>query len=226
MESDLKEWKKTVNEKRSKCYSLNHFTMQQILNLRKELASVCTGQVAVDELPLQTFMLLETVNKNIDPLLLADVLRTIIADDSIFLTDDGFEDEDKYFTSDIQGESIAEKDVEIEVDVFQPAFHSQGMNSVETFLSAKEALEDMSMEVNLDDYLLAALQDCGHDATEDELVAWVVSHENDEETVLLSCEEAKKNPRLSDLVEEVFGLECQTGNDEEEFLNSTTEHER
>jgi hypothetical protein len=40
------------------------------------------------------------------------------------------------------------------------------------------------------------------------------------------CEEAKKNPRLSDLVKDVFGMEFQAVNDEETFLCNTTAHER
>jgi hypothetical protein len=70
------------------------------------------------------------------------------------------------------------------------------------------------MTLNTEDYLLAALQDCGRRATKDDLITWVVSHENDEETVKVLCEEAKKNPRLSDLVS-VFEPEGQAVNDEE-----------
>ncbi|CAB4025761.1 Hypothetical predicted protein, partial [Paramuricea clavata] len=215
MENELKEWEKTVNDKRHKCYSLNHFTMKQILNLRKELAKACIGQVPVDELPLQTFMLLEAVNKTIDPLLLANVLRTIIPENSIKLTEDSFKDEQKYFASDIEGKRTLPENVEEEVDIIQPKKRRR-MNSLETLTSAKETLENMSMTlVNTEDYLLAALQHCGRRATKADLITWVVSHENDEdETVKMLCEEARKNPRLSDLVS-VFEPEGQTVNDEE-----------
>ena len=226
MEKELKQWKETIINKRRMCYSLNHFTMKQILNLRKELGNASTGKVAVDELSLQTFMLLETVNKSIDPSLLANVLTTMIPDNSIYLTNNGFKDEQKYFANDMEDESITEEGAEFEIDEIQPS-HRRRANSIDTFISAKEVLESMSMDVNIDDYLLAALQDCDLCATKEELVAWVVSHENDdEETIMMSCEEAKKNPNLSDLVTEVFGSECQTVFGEEEFLNSTTAKER
>ena len=39
MEKDLEDWKKTVAEKREEYYSLNYYTTQQLLHLRKELGS-------------------------------------------------------------------------------------------------------------------------------------------------------------------------------------------
>ncbi len=226
MEKDLKTWKEKINDKRHECYSLNHFTMKQILNLRKELANACIGQVAVDKLPLQTFVLLETVNQAIDPSLLANVLTTKVPDNSVWLSEEGFKDEQKYFANDIEGKRILEENVDEEMDVLNPKKRRR-LNSLDTFISAKDALEVMSMSINIEDYLLAALQVCGRRATKDELVAWVVSHENDgKESVMMQCEEAKKNPRLSDLVKDVFGPELQTANDEEEFWNNTTAHER
>jgi hypothetical protein len=226
MENDLKQWKETIDGKRHECYSLNHFTMKQILNLRKELAKACIGQVPVDELPLQTFMLLETVNKTIDPLLLANVLRTMVTENSIKLTEEDFKGEHKYFVSDTKSKKILMENVEEEMDVIQPTLRRR-KNSLETLTGAKETLESMSMTINAEDYLLAALQDSGRRATKDDLIMWVVSHENDEEeTVMMLCEEAKKNPRLSDLVKDVFGPECQAVNDEETFLRNTTANER
>ena len=226
MEKDLQQWKNTINGKRHECYSLNHFTMKQILNLRKELANACIGQVAVDELPLQTFVLLETVNQAIDPLLLANVLTTVITDNSVFVSEEGFEDEQKYFADDTEGESILEENVEEEIDVVQPNMRRR-VNSLDTLNIAKDALEVMPMSINTEDYLLAALQVCGRRATKDELVAWVVSHENDdEESVMMQCEEAKKNLLLSDLVQDVFAPDFQPVNDEEAFSNNTTVPER
>ncbi|CAB4044833.1 Hypothetical predicted protein, partial [Paramuricea clavata] len=223
MENDLKEWKENINGERHRCYFLNHFTMKQILNLRKELAKACTGKVAMDELPLQTFMLLEAVNKIIDPLLLANVLRKMIPENSIFLTEEGFKDEQKYFASDTEGEEILMENVEEEIDVIQPIMRKR-KNSLETFTAAKETLEGMSMNYS-EEYLLAALEHCGRRATEDELVAWVASDDYDEETVTMLCEKAKKNPRLSDLVKDVFGPEFQAINDEETFLCNMTANE-
>ncbi len=225
MEKDLKTWKEKISYQRHECYSLNHFTMKQILNLRKELANACIGQVAVHELPLQTFVLLETVNQDINPSLLANLLRKMVTDNSIFPSEEGFEDEQKYFADDTEGESILEETVEEEIDLIQ-LNKRRRVNSLDTLISAKDAVEVMSMSINTEDYLLAALQVCGRRATKDELVYWVVSHEeDDEESVMMQCEEAKKNPHLSDLVKDVFGPELQTANDEQTFLNSTA-HER
>ncbi len=223
MENGLKQWKENINGRRRECYSLNHFTMKQILNLRNELAKACIGQVAVDELPLQTFMLVETVNNSIDPLLLANVLRKIVPENSIFLTA-GFKDEQKYFLSDTEGERILEENVREEINVIQSNTRIQ-KDSLETFTSAKETLEELCMGYTVEQ-LLAALQDCGRLATEEDLVAWVVSGEHDEETVMQLCEEAKKNQCLSDLLKDVFGSEYEAVNDEEGFVCDTIAVER
>jgi hypothetical protein len=169
-------------------------------------------------------MLLETVNKNVDHLLLANVLRTMIPENSIYLTEEGFKDERKYFASNTDGARSLTGNVEEEIDLIQPNME-RWKNLLETFNSAKETLEGMSMGYS-EEYLLAALQDCCPGTTEDDLVAWVVSGEKDEDTVMMLCEEAKKNPRLSHLFNDVFSEECQDVNDEETLLYNTTTPER
>ena len=215
MEDELKEWRKTINDRRYHCYSLNHFTMKQILHLRKELAKACRGEVAMDELPLQIFMLLESVNRNINPLVLANVLRTVIPDCSVRLTEDGVKDEQEYFASDTVGESSMPESAEEEIDMAPPNKRRR-MNSIETVKSAKETLEEMNYA---EEYLLAALQDCGHHATEDEIVAWVVSSEHSQEDVMKLCKEAKKNPNLANLLEDV-GVECYVVNNDERIATT------
>ena len=208
MENELKEWRKTINDRRHHCYALNHFTMKQVLNLRKELAKACTGQVSVDELPLQIYMLLESVNRNIDPLVLEKVLRTVIHDKSIFLVEGGFKDEQKYFASETVDESIVVENGEEEIDMAPPNKRRR-KNSVETFTSAKETLEGMGYT---EEHLLAALQICGCQATGDEIVAWVILGDYSPEDVIKRCEEARKNPSLASLLE---NLDCQIRYDDE-----------
>ena len=214
MEDELKEWRKTINDRRYHCYSLNHFTMKQILHLRKELAKACRGEVAMDEQPLQIFMLLESVNRNINPSVLANVLRTVIPDCSVRLTEDGVKDEQKYFASDTVGENSVPESVEEEIDMAPPNKRRR-MNSIE-IVRAKETLEEMNYS---EEYLLAALQDCGHHATEDEIVAWVVSSEHSQEDVMKLCKEAKKNPNLANLLEDV-GVECHVVNNDERIATT------
>ena len=220
MEEDLKTWKEKINDKRHECYSLNHFTMKQILNLRKELANACRGKVAIDKLPLQTFVLLETVDKSVDPLLLANVLRRTVPDNnSIFLAEVSSKDGQKNFANDKEV-----KHFEKQIDVIET--NRRQMNS-DTIISAMHDIEDMPMNIDIENHLLAALQVCGESATKSQLVYWVVTHENDDEqSVMMHCEEAKKNPRLSELVKDVFGLEMQTADVGEAFLNNATAHER
>ena len=225
MEGHLKQWKDAINGKRHECYSLNHFTMKQILNLRKELAKACNGQVAVDELPLQIFMLLESVHENIDPLILANVLSSMLSDSPVFVTEDGFKDGQKYFESDTVGESIVAEsveEVEEEIDMIQLDTRKR-KSSIETFTSAKETIEGMGYA---EEYLLAALHVCGRRTSEDDLVAWVISCEDDVEDVMKMCADAKKNPVVSDLLEDVFGVACEVVSDEEIIQDDTATFDR
>ena len=189
--------------------------MKQILNLRKELAKACNGEVALDKLPLQTFMLLESVNRSIDPLVLANVLRTMIPDNSIFLTkDDLINDEQNYFACETDDESIVVESGEEEKEMAPPNKRRR-KNSVEIFTSAKEKLESMGYG---EEYLLAALQSCGRHATEDEIVVWVVS-QGSEEVVAKMCEDAKENPNLAILLEDL-GYEHQVVNNDEKIATT------
>ena len=219
MEHDLKQWKEAMNGKRHKCYSLNHFTMKQILHLRKELARACTGQVTMDGLPLQVFMLLESVNRNIDPLVLAKALRTTIPENSISLTEEGFEDELEYFESDtirdsvlIKSDESDEEEINLTSRNTRTRDDSLTQLSRETFTNAKETVEELGYT---EEYLLAALQHCGRGAKDEDLVAWVVSCDYDEEDVMKLYEEAKENSHFADLLECVFGLDCHVENYEE-----------
>ncbi|XP_028416584.1 E3 ubiquitin-protein ligase rnf213-alpha-like [Dendronephthya gigantea] len=211
MERDLKKWKEYFHDARNSCYSLNHFTMKQILHLRLELAKVCVGHVAIDELRLQTFMLLESVNKNVEPLLLANVLKTMVPENVVFFTEKNSKDGEKYFESDMECEGISSEN--IEEDVTFPSQQRRKI-SLETFMSAKEKLEGMGERFK-EKYLVAALQICGRYATEEDLIAHVVFGEEDKETVMKYYEDAKRNPQLSDLIADLLNSECQSGDAEE-----------
>ena len=222
MESDLTHWKEIINCKRKECYPLNHLTMKQILSLRKRLAEACTGKIAIDELPLQTFMLLETVNKDVDTILLANVLKDLIPKNAIFMTENGTKDEQINFTDDTDGGSIFEESLGEELYTVLSNTKKQ-TDSVEIFNKAKDTLEFMGYT---DEYAVAALQHCGRHATEDELVAWVLSDECDEENVAELCEGAKANPRLSDLLKDFLEPECEAVSDEEIVFSTTTHQNR
>ena len=212
MEEDLVKWKKCIDGQRRISYSLNHFTMKQILNLRKELAKACAGQVAIDELPLQTFMLLETVNGCTDPALLAEAVNVTIPDNAMFITEKGFQDAQQYFTSGTEDELIMMEIIQDEMHTIQP--NTRRMNVIETFMSAKEKLEAMGYD---EEYVVAALQDCGRRATEEDIISWVMSDENEENVAVLS-EQAKRNPELSDLLEHLFDMEYEVEDSEEKTV--------
>ena len=207
MEKDLKQWKQTIDEKRLHYYSLNHFTMKQILTLRKELAKACVGETAVNELPWQIFVLLQTVKNDIDPIILANVLKSMIPENSVYLKDEeNLENANEHFDSDEDRDG----DTDSENDTASHA-HIRRQNSFEVLTSVKDILESQGYD---EEYILAALQVCGREATKDDLLAWVFDCNDDEENILALSQEAKQNPRLSDLITEVFGTDSDTGGED------------
>ncbi|XP_046860850.1 E3 ubiquitin-protein ligase rnf213-alpha-like [Xenia sp. Carnegie-2017] len=206
MESDLKQWRETMSTKRQQCYALNHFTMKQILTLRKELFKACEGETAVNELPSQIFVLLETVRKYINPTILANVLKSVIPESFVYLKEEeDLKNVDEPFDSD----ENSDDDTDGENDTTSHA-HIQKQNSFEVLTSVKDSLESQGYD---EGYILAALQVCGREATKADLLAWVFNCNDDEESILALSQEAKQNPRLSDLITKIFGTDSETKND-------------
>ena len=214
MENDLKQWIETIDSKRRECYSLNHFTMKQILYLRKKLAEICRGEIAIDESPLQVFMLLETMNSHVGYLLLADVLKKMTTTDSIVVKED-ISNVQRYYMSERENDGSLKGNIQLEEDLAPPTKRRR-KNSFETITSAKEKLEEMGYS---EKYLIAALQNCGRHTTEDDLVEWVFSNDGDEETITSSFEDAKKNRGLSDVLEDLLGQKI-CADDEESSMPS------
>ena len=200
MEQHLKTWKSHIDENRKDCYTLNHFTMKQILKLRKELASACTGQVPIDQLSLQSFTLLESACKHVEPVMLGNVLETIIPKSAHFISKESSKDEHYFKVENNPSETLDD-----EVD-FQPVVdisprRPKRKSSLESFISAKENLEAESFSEHV---IIASLAACGRGATEDELVMWAVSTGSglDDEALENMCEDAFKNPELTDFLED------------------------
>ena len=200
MEQHLKAWKSRIDENRNDCYALNHFTMKQILKLRKELASACTGQVSIDELSLQSFTLLESVCKDVEPILLANVLETVIPKSDNFILEKSSKDQNHFKGEDSPSATLdGEEDFQPVVDIFPRK--PKRKSSLESFISAKENLEAESFSEHV---IIASLAACGRGATEDELVMWAVSTGSglDDEALEKMCKDAFKNPELTNLLED------------------------
>ena len=214
MENDLKQWMETIDSKRKECYTLNHFTLKQILYLRKMLAEVCRGEIAIDELPLQAFMLLEAINPHVDYLLLADVLKMMTATNLIRVKDDSSSVK-RDCVNETEDEGNLERNIQLEDDLSPPTKRRR-KNSFEAITSAKEKLEEMNYS---EKYLIAALKNCGRHASEDDLVEWVLSNDTDEETITSSFEDAKNDHSLSDVLKGLLGQEF-CANDKESTMAS------
>ena len=205
MEKHLNTWKNKVDENRKGCYSLNHFTMKQILKLRKELALASTGQIAVDELPLQSFALLESVCKDVNPIILTDILQSVIPDSCPFITDRGLSEDKNYFRMEEETPSTVSDDALSNALAESLLRIPKRKNSLESFNSARESLERMGYG---EDVIIASLRACGRGAQEEELVMWATDNEKENETIERLHGEALKDPELSELLVEITGMEC------------------
>ena len=218
MEEHLNTWKNQVDENRKGCYSLNHFTMKQILKLRREMALASTGQIAVDELPLQSFTLLESVCKDVNPIILTDILQSVIPDSCPFITDQGLSEDKNYFRMEEETPSTVSDDALSNALAESLLRIPKRKNSLESFNSARESLERMGYG---EDVIIASLRACGRGAQEEELVMWVIDNEKDNETIEQLYGEALEDPELSELLIEVMGMECTHNehvDDEREFI--------
>ena len=80
MENDLKKWKKTVEERREEYYSLNYYTTQQLLQLRKELGPFKNPD---HKLPMkqEVIALLQCLSQEINQRMVKTHLRDIFSVD-------------------------------------------------------------------------------------------------------------------------------------------------
>ena len=217
MKKHLNTWKNKVDENRKGCYSLNHFTMKQILKLRRELALASTAQIAVDELPWQSFALLESVCKDVNPIILTDILQSVIPDSCPFITDRGLSEDKNYFRMEEETPSTVSDDALSNALAESLLRIPKRKNSLESFNSARESLERMGYG---EDVIIASLRACGRGAQEEELVMWVIDNEKDGDTIEQLYGEALEDPELSELLVEIMGMDCPHNKhvDEREFV--------
>ena len=206
METCYNNWKKKVSDARKEYQELNFFTTQQLMTLRKEIATVChSNDLAMNN--IQVLTLLESVR----PSLTSEQLKSAIerafkdaellenrrgtaelpsfthvpSDDEIVTRESMFDDNNHASTSFSTATSTCRVQT---ISVKKPK--PKETSKIQSFLNA--AADDGYSE----QIALAAMARLGVDAEEDDLLLWCLE-EADEADIEALYEDAKQNPMIA-----------------------------
>ena len=216
MEKCFRNWKKKVSDARKEYRELNFFTTQQLMTLRKEIASVChSNDLAMSS--IQVLTLLESVRPSLtseqlksaierafkDTELLENLRGTaellsfthVPSDDEIVTRKSMFDNNNYLGSSSSTATSMCQVQT---ASVKKPK--PKKTSKIQSFLNA--AADDGYSE----QIALAALASLGVDAEEDDLLLWCLE-EADEADIEALYEDAKQNPMIA---QEIFPEEVES----------------
>ena len=206
MEKCYKNWKKKVSDARKEYRELNFFTTQQLMTLRKEIATVChSNDLAMNN--IQVLTLLESVRPSLTSEQLKSAIERVFKDtellenlrgtaellsfthvpsDDEIVTRKSMFDNNNYLGS---SSSTATSMCQVQTaSVKKPK--PKETSKIQSFLNA--AADDGYSE----QIALAALASLGVDAEEDDLLLWCLE-EADEADIEALYEDAKQNPMIA-----------------------------
>ena len=215
METCYKNWKKKVSDARKEYKELNFFTTQQLMTLRKEIATVChSNDLAMNN--IQVLTLLESVRPNLTSEQLKSAIERafkekellenargtaelpsfahVPSDDEMVTRKSMFDNNNYLDTS----SSTATSTCQVQT-TFVKKPKPKETSKIQSFLNA--AADDGYSE----QIALAALVSLGVDAKEDDLLLWCLE-EADEADIEALYEDAKKN---SIIAREIFPEEVE-----------------
>ena len=216
MEKCYKNWKKKVSDARKEYRELNFFTTQQLMTLRKEIATVChSNNLAMSN--IQVLTLLESVRPSLTSEQLKSAIERVFKDtellenlrgtaellsfthvpsDDEIVTRKSMFDNNNYLGS---SSSTATSMCQVQTaSVKKPK--PKETSKIQSFLNA--AADDGYSE----QIALAALASLGVDAEEDDLLLWCLE-EADEADIEALYEDAKQNPTIA---QEIFPEEVES----------------
>ena len=216
MEKCFRNWKKKVSDARKEYRELNFFTTQQLMTLRKEIASVChSNDLAMSS--IQVLTLLESVRPSLTSEQLKSAIERVFKDtellenlrgtaellsfthvpsDDEIVTRKSMFDNSNYLGS---SSSTATSMCQVQTaSVKKPK--PKETSKIQSFLNA--AADDGYSE----QIALAALASLGVDAEEDDLLLWCLE-EADEADIEALYEDAKQNPMIA---QEIFPEEVES----------------
>jgi len=197
MENCYSNWKKKVSNARKEYWELNFFSTQQLMLLRKEIASVCRSEGLLVS-NLQVLTLLESVRPNLDTDQLKAAIDRAFRETELSDKAKGTADPPSFPQVPLEAEfgtrssafdnnyiSMSPSAVASTSPIKKPK--PKAASKVQTFLNAA-ANDGFSEQV-----ALAALASLGLDADEDDLLLWC-SDEAHEADIEALYEEARQNP--------------------------------
>ena len=206
METCYKNWKKKVSDARKEYKELNFFTTQQLMTLRKEIATVChSNDLAMNN--IQVLTLLESVRPSLTSEHLKSAIERAFKDAELL--------ENRRGTAELPSFTHVPSDDEIETrkSMFDNNNHASTSFStatstcrVQTISVKKPKPKETSkiqsfLNAAADDgyseqIALAALVSLGVDAKEDDLLLWCLE-EADEADIEALYEDAKQNSMIA-----------------------------
>ena len=206
METCYKNWKKKVSDARKEYRELNFFTTQQLMTLRKQIATVCHSKdLAMNN--IQVLTLLESVRPGLTSEQLKSAIERAFKDTELFenlrgtaelplfthvpsddemVTRKSMFDNNNYFGT---SSSTATGPCQVQTaSVKKPK--PKETSKIQSFLNA--AADDGYSE----QIALAALASLGVNAEEDDLLMWCLEEANEADIEAL-YEDAKQNPMIA-----------------------------
>ena len=232
MESCYTNWKKKVSDARKEYKELNFFTTQQLMTLRKEIATVCHSNGLIMS-NIQVLALLESVLPNLTSEQLKSAIERAFKDTEILENARGTAELPSFFHVPSQDEMVTRRSVfdnknylgatsstATSVSQVQPASVKKSRpketSKIQSFLNA--ATDDGYSE----QIALAALASLGVDAEEDDLLLWCLE-KADEADIEALYEDAKKDPMIAREVfpEEVESAELEMQAEDLRYVRNT-----
>ena len=216
METCYTNWKKKVSDARKEYKELNFFTTQQLMTLRKEIATVCHSNDLIMS-SIQVLALLESVRPNLTSEQLKSAIERAFKDTEILENARGTAELPSFFHVPSQNEMVTRRSVfdnnnylgatsstATSASQVQPASvkisRPKETSKIQNFLNA--ATDDGYSE----QIALAALASLGVDAEEDDLLLWCLE-KADEADIEALYEDAKQDPMIA---REVFPEEVES----------------
>lgn len=211
MESSLEKWKQKVNNAREEFTELNHFTTQQLMTLRREIAQTCHRPNFVTD-NVQILAMLESVLPDVNPESLKAAILKAFRGTSL-LEEAAREEEDvsSKFFDDNDDARLAQ------LANLLPTQNGLGIATSSTkCIAPKTRVEELINIVESNGFsekvAIASIISCGESADDDDLIVWCMdNHDNDEE-----IEELYQTAMQQDIL-------LKTQNDPMEDVASSTE---
>ena len=206
METCYKNWKKNVSDARKEYKELNFFTTQQLMKLRKEIATVChSNDLAMNN--IQVLTLLESVRPNLTSEQLKSAIERAFKEKELLENARGTA-ELPYFAHVPSDDEMVTRKSMFDNNIYLDTSSSTATSTCQvqtTFVKKPKPKETSKIQSFLnaaadDGYseqiALAALVSLGVDATEDDLLLWCLE-EADEADIEALYEDAKQNSMIA-----------------------------